>query len=148
MNNNAYSIKELANKSALYHERINMTRTIEAKVMLELDHLEQQDHYPTTEKETLSPQLEFSELTFNDQEARETYVLIFLVSIFEFFLWSSNFLSCILSLPADFFPKLTQFIVIFPRLLSPASVSSFVTLASLAPKPSMWNKLLTPLDLK
>ncbi len=141
MNNNAYSIKELANKSALYHERINMTRTIEAKVMLELD-------YPTTEKETISPQLEFSELTFNDQEARETYVLIFLVSIFEFLPIWFQLLSCILSLPVDFVPKLTQFIVIFPRLLSPASVSSFVTLASLAPKPSMWNKLLTPMDLK
>ena len=84
MNNNAYSIKELADKSALYHEKINMTRTIEAKMMLEFDHLDRlkdQDQLPTTEKEVISPPLEFSELTFNDQEARETYVLIFLVSI-------------------------------------------------------------------
>ena len=81
MNNNAYSIKELADKSALYHEKINMTRTIEAKVMFEFDPQKDQHQLPTTEKEVISPPLEFSELTFNDQEARETYVLIFLVSI-------------------------------------------------------------------
>ena len=81
MNNNAYSIKELADKSALYHEKINMARTIEAKVMFEFDPQKDQHQLPTTEKEVISPPLEFSELTFNDQEARETYVLIFLVSI-------------------------------------------------------------------
>ena len=73
MNNNAYSIKELANKSALYHERMNMTRAVEAKVMLELD------LNPTVEAKELVPPA-FSDLTYNEQETREICVLIFVVS--------------------------------------------------------------------
>ena len=72
--NSAYSIMELANRSALYHERMNLTRSIEAKVMVELTNTE------IEEKVTYTPPLEFAELAFNDQARRETYVLIFLVS--------------------------------------------------------------------
>ena len=71
MNNNAYSIKEFANKSALYHERMNMTRAVEAKVMLDLN--------PTAEAKELIPPA-FSDLTYNEQETREICVLIFVVS--------------------------------------------------------------------
>ena len=73
MNNNAYSIKELANKSALYHERMNMTRAIEAKVISELD------LNPTVEAKELTPPA-FSDLAYNEQETREICVLIFVVS--------------------------------------------------------------------
>ena len=73
--NNAYSLMELANKSAAYHERMNLTRSIEAKVMVELTNTENIEN-----SVTYTPPLEFSELAFNDQARRETYVLVFLVS--------------------------------------------------------------------
>ena len=72
--NSAYSIMELANKSAAYHERMNLTRSIEAKVMVELTNTEIEN------PGTYTPPLEFAELAFNDQARRETYVLVFLVS--------------------------------------------------------------------
>ena len=54
---------------------MNLTRSIEAKVMVELTNTEIEGPV------TYTPPLEFSDLAFDDQARRETYVLIFICFI-------------------------------------------------------------------